>query len=183
MSSRVLTAVTQAAIDATGAARGWVVAVGDNGLEVVTALGEGAAALVGKRLPEDTGTVGFVMGSGQPVALTPGPDDPRMRAGVAALVERPPASIACVPCGTALGVHGALEIADKQGAAGFSFDDLEIVTLLAGVAGAVLADDGVAGPRVSTAAVLGRELEQLEATDPEHYARVAMVCEALLGGA
>ena len=87
-----------------------------------------------------------------------------------------------VPCATDDGVFGALEVIDKQDGGRFTIDDVEIVTLLGGIAGAALADTSDATATVIPPEELAGELRQLAAGDPARYASVAGVVRALLGG-
>jgi sigma-B regulation protein RsbU (phosphoserine phosphatase) len=174
----VLQSIISAAVGATAATKGWVLALEDADLRVVAALGEGAGDLMGATVPSGSGTSGFVASSGQPMALAPRGDDARMAEGVTALLSTRPTSILSVPCGND-DVVGVLELVDKVGGGSFSFDDVEMATLLAGVAGAALQAPGgevMARPP----AEIGAELGRLASADPEAYARVATVVDALL---
>jgi hypothetical protein len=99
--------------------------------------------------------------------------------GLGSRLGRVPASVLCVPCHYDDAVVGALELVDKPGGAPFSFDDVELVTLLGSIAGAALSASGaevMARPPNEYA----RELAQLAASDPVAYARLSVVLEALL---
>jgi GAF domain-containing protein len=173
----VLQAVVGAAVGATPASRGWVLALHDGELRVVAAVGEGAGDLIGVDVPGG-GTAGFVASSGQPIALAPRSDDARLAEGVIALLASRPTSILSVPCGGD-DVVGVLELVDKAGGGPFSFDDVEMATLLAGIAGAALeAPGGEVAARPP--AEIGAELGRLASADPEAYARLATVVDALL---
>lgn len=180
MTSPVLDAIARTAVDATGASVGWLVAVVDDTLEVVAATGTGARALIGRAVPAHAGTAGFVVASGQPIAMNLRPADARRGEGVAALLPDPPTSVVCVPCTADDGIVGALELVDKRGADSFTFDDVEVVTLLANVAGAALGHDGAEWLDVPQASALSADLQRLEEADPAQYRRVAVVCRALL---
>jgi GAF domain-containing protein len=174
----VLQSIVSAAIGATAAQRGWVLALEDGELRVVAALGEGAGDLMGVEVPSGSGTSGFVASSGQPIALSPRSDDVRLAEGITALLGTRPTSILSVPCGSE-DVVGVLELVDKVGGGAFSFDDVELATLLAGIAGAALQAPG-GEINVRPPAEIGAELGRLASADPESYARVATVVEALL---
>jgi GAF domain-containing protein len=178
----VARAVLQAAVDATGAARGWLVAVAEDQahLVAVEALGEGTGALTGTVVPAGTGTAGFVVDSGQPVVLSGTGADPRLGEGLAALLDRPPLGVLSVPCADDDGVVGALELADKAGAGSFTFDDVELATLLGGIAAVAL---GAASevPVAPDPRHLAGELSRLAEADPGRYATVASVLLGLLG--
>ena len=89
-------------------------------------------------VPVGAGTVGYVVSSGQPMAIAPRGADPRLSEGLGARLGRMPASLLCVPCHHEDAIVGALELVDKAGGAPFSIDDVELVTLLGGIAGAAL---------------------------------------------
>jgi GAF domain-containing protein len=177
----VLDAVMRAAVSATGATNGWIVEPADERLRVVAAAGGEAGTLVDREIDGSAGgTVGLVLASGPPMALSPRPDDPRATQGVASLLGVVPASVLCVPCGDDE-VVGALELVDKTGGGSFSFDDVEIATLLAGIAGVgITARTG--GPDLPTPAELASALERLAVVVPSRYSTVARIVGALLAG-
>ena len=74
----------------------------------------------------------------------------------------------CVPCLHDDAVLGALELVDKAGGGPFSFDDVELVTLLGGIAGAALSVRGTeVVPR--SPAEFATELARLASSDPGAY--------------
>lgn len=177
----VLDAVTRAAVDATGATRGWIVEPDDEGLRIVaTAGGEDPGRLLDAHVDGSGGTAGLVLASGSPMAIVPRPGDASTTAGVAALVGVAPTAVLCVPCGESE-VVGALELVDKAGGGGFTFDDVELASLLAGIAGVALQSRAgmTAGPSVPE---LAASLERLATADPARYSSVATVVAALLAG-
>jgi len=182
MTANVLRTVVQAAVDVTGAAAGWVLTVAGDRAEVGAAAGAGAEALVGTRVDVGTGSAGFVLSSGQPLAVAPRPDDPLAAEGLPAALGRRATSILSVPCSDDDGVLGALELVDKAGGVPFSFDDVELATLLAGIAAAALAEGGGSPPRVPEPGQLAGELARLAATDRTRYAAVAVAVAALIAG-
>lgn len=177
---RTVQAVVDAAVDATDAALGWLAVVEGDDLVVVAAASADpsvASALVGRRVPAGLGSGGFVVQSGQPVALQPsrgGGDE-----GTVALTGQAPAGLVCVPCTTADDVVGVLQVIDKAAGGAFGFDDVELLTILGGVAGAALADAGVF-VEVPEPARLAAQLGLLADADPGRYAAVASVLAALL---
>ena len=179
VSTLTLAALVQVAVDATGATQGWIVALEGDQLRVVAAAGGQPGDLVGSVVPEGAGTCGFVVASGQPVALNAGAADHRLTDGVPAIVGLEPRTVLCVPCGTEQSVLGALELVDKAADQSFSFDDVELATLLGVIAGAALAEME-SGPPVAAPADLAIELTRLAATDPTRYSAVATVIAALL---
>jgi GAF domain-containing protein len=179
-SDPVLAAITQAAVGATGASHGWLLRVDGGELEVAAAVGDGASQLVGRRVPAGSGTAGYVAASGQPLALAGSAGDARLGEGVVAELGQRPASVLCVPCADDEEVVGALELIDKNGGERFSFDDVELVTLLGSIAAPALTARG-GGAEVPSPNELARELSRLADGDPSRYATVAGVIEALLG--
>ena len=95
------------------------------------------------------------------------------------LAAVPPACFVCRACETTSS-SVPWSFVDKAGGAPFSFDDVEVVTLLAGIAGVAL---GVAGMEVPSRppAEFGAELAHIASSDPAAYARLSVVLEALLG--
>ena len=178
-SSAVLEALARAAVDATGAARGWIVAPDGDQLRVVAAAGDRPGDALDLTVPSDGGSAAFVIQSGQALALTARAGDRRVTAGVAAALGQPPTSVLCVPCLGDDEVLGALEVVDAVAGA-FTVDDVEVVTLLGGIAGAALAEAGEGPGPVPDPAELGAELAQLAAAEPARYAVVAAVVRELL---
>lgn len=180
----VLHALVRAAVDATAATAGWVLAVDGDELAVAAAAGEigDLGQAVGRRFPATAGTAGYVAASGQPLAMAVRADDPRFAEGVAASLGWTPAAVACVPCDTGEAVVGVLELVDKRGAPTFSFDDVEQATVLASIAAAALLfprDGGAPDPPAPDE--LAGALDDLAATDPGRYALVAPLVRALIG--
>jgi phosphoserine phosphatase RsbU/P len=175
----VLQAVARAALDATGAAASWVLALEGDRLQAVAAAGERAGELVGTRLSAGGGTPGYVVSSGQPIAIAASGGDPRLGDGLAPRLGRPPVAVLCAPCLYDDAVVGALELIDKAGGKPFSFDDVELVTLLGGIAGAALSVSGPE-PAVRPPTEFSAELAQLASSDPVAYAKLSVVLEALL---
>jgi GAF domain-containing protein len=170
-------AVVDSAVTATAASAGWVLALDGQRLVVVAARGGGD--LVGAEVPADAGTAGFVVNSGQPMAMAVREGDARLGEGVLGLLARRASSVLCVPCTAGDTVVGALELVDKAGGATFSFDDVELATLLAGIAAAALAaDEGEVAVRSPDE--LGAELHRLAAADPAGYALTAALVDAIL---
>ena len=168
-------AIVQAAVEATGSTGGWLLAVDDGSFTVLAVYGhDGAADRVGERVGAD-GAAGFVATSGQPAAMQISTDDvDNDGAGGGAGT---PSAILAVPCGTEE-VIGVVELVDPAGGA-YSFDDVEVVSMLADVAGAAMTETG-AGPSAPSPAALSRWLERLAASDAGRYAAVARAVESLL---
>src|SRR2546421_9164889 len=180
MNDSVLQAITQAAVDATAAAHGWLLHAQGDELQVVAAAGVKPGALLGAKVPANEGSAGFVIASSQPLALSPSQGDPRATGGVSALLGHRPSSVLCVPCGREDVVMGALELVDKEGGGNFSFDDLEVATLLGCIAGPALKEGAGTADRPPTPSELARGLAGLAEVDPARYAAIAGMVGALL---
>jgi GAF domain-containing protein len=179
VASPVLRALVETVAEGTDAPAAWLVARDGDRLRVVAAAGEETNALIGQSVAEGEGVAGYVVASGQPLALTGRSGDARLGEGIAALSGHRPTTVLCVPCVGDETVAGAIEAIDKRGGGAFTFDDVELATLLARIGGAALVD--AAGDRiVSSPAELARELERLAAAAPARYAVVAGVLDALL---
>lgn len=176
----MLAVVVRSALEATGASAGWLLAVEGSVLRVVaSAAVDGPGPPLSATVPAGSGSSGFVAASGQPLAVSPRGDD-RFGDGMATLLGRRPTSILAVPCMSDDAVVGVLELVDKLGSASFSFDDVELATLLAGIAGAGIRFTGERRPAVPGPSELGGDLARLAAADPARYAGVAAAVAALL---
>jgi GAF domain-containing protein len=173
----VLQSILGSAAEITGATRGWIVVPRDGLLEVVAAVGDGE--LIGARVAADAGTAAYVLASGQPVAMATRPDDPNAAEGVAALLGTRPMAVLCVPCAHDDEILGVLELIDKPSGVAFSFDDVELVTVLANIAGSALRGQSMTAD-VRSPEELFADLRQLATADPTAYIGVATVLEALL---
>jgi GAF domain-containing protein len=178
----VLRAALEAAASATGAGRGWILAApgSDGSMEVLAATG-GTAGGIGATVPVDGSVAGYVASLGQPLASVPRsadqfPNDVALLGGGAG-----PGSILCVPCEHDDNSTGVLQLVDAA-AGSFSFDDVELVTLLAGVVAAALAEraNGDANIVVPQPPELSASLERLAEVDPGGYRSLATLLAALL---
>ena len=170
-----LHAIVQAAVDATGASRGWLLHINGTNFTVAAAYphDEGVDLVGTERVIQ--GTAGFVASSGQPAAMqVRAGDDDNIGAGGAAGL---PSALLAAPCGVEE-VVGVLELVDPDGGT-FTFDDVETAALLADVAGVALDEDepALAPP---TPAALAESLSRLERADSVRYAAIARAVQALL---
>jgi GAF domain-containing protein len=179
VASPVFQALVDTVAEGTDALVAWMVARDGGRLRVVAAVGEATHGLIGQSVGEGDGIAGYVVASGQPLALTGSSRDPRLAEGVASLIGRRPGTVLCVPCLGAESVVGAIEAVDKRGSGAFTFDDVELAGLLARIGGAALADTSN-DRAVRSPAELARDLERLAAAEPARYAVVAEVLESLL---
>jgi GAF domain-containing protein len=180
----VLAAILQAAVDFTSATAGWLVTGAGERLRVMAVAGQAPRELLGRLLEAGNGAAAYVLASGQPLALSAQGKDPRQAAGLAQALGREPGSVLCVPCEADDGVAGAVELIDKAGGSAFSFDDVELATVLARIAGVALAAAGAAST-VASPSVAGftSELARLAAEESDQYPAISAVVSALMGGA
>jgi sigma-B regulation protein RsbU (phosphoserine phosphatase) len=178
----VLHAILRAAVDITMADAGWILARDGGTLTVAAAAGTDidTAQLAQLTIDAGSGTAGFVIASGQPLALSAGANDPRLSEGVAVAIGRRPSTVLCVACEAGDAIVGALELIDKSGGAAFSFDDVELATLLASIGAVALLADRQDADAVATPAQLGAGLQRLADAEPSRYASIAVAVEALL---
>lgn len=179
----VLEAILHAAVEFTAAAAGWLVTGEGTQLRVMAVAGETPPSLVGTAIDGTTGAAAYVLASGQPLAHTSRSSDPGADAGLAQTLGRQARSILCVPCEVDEGIAGAVELIDKAGGTAFSFNDVELATVLARIAGVALTAIGDRRDTPSPSlADFPRELARLAIDEPDRYPAVAAVVSALIGG-
>lgn len=111
----------------------------DGGLLYVAADGRGAEEIIGTRLPAGRGLAGFVVASGQSLAIDRVQDDPRFARDVAESTGYVPTSLLVVPIASGNGaVVGALSVLDRGESAASSADALEVASSFAVQAALVL---------------------------------------------
>ena len=88
----------------------------DDGSELVytTAAGDGADSVPGLRMPAGRGIAGWVVQSGQPVAVSDVRSDPRFAPDVAASTGYLPSAIVAAPVVSERGVLGVLSVLDRD---------------------------------------------------------------------
>ena len=133
-------------------------------------------------MPGAEGTAGFVVGSGQPIAISSQSNEQWVAQGFLGRLTRTPTGILSVPCSTDDGVVGVMELVDKAGGGSFTFDDVELATLLGGIAAAAIVTE-LDAPTTPGPRELAGELGRLWENDPARYAAVATALGALLAGA
>lgn len=174
---RTLHTLVATARSSTGAEAAFLLApTEDDRLEVVAVDGPGALDATTVEPDETYGAM--VLASQQPMAMQVGPDDSMTRFEARVLGRRPSA-LCAVPCIGVTDVRGVLALVDKAGGGSFDFDDVEVATMLAEIAGAGLdeRDGPTAAPSPDALASMLRELSQRE---PERYRRVASLVEMVL---
>lgn len=88
-------------------------------------------ALVGMRFPAHQGIAGWVMMTGEPIAVSDVRRDPRFAKDFATSTGYVPKSIMAVPLFVGEEVEGVLSVLDKSSAASFGLDDIELLGLFA----------------------------------------------------
>ena len=156
-----LRSLARVAVEGTEADRGRLLAAspGTDELRVVAAHGGGD--LWQARSPGDIAR--YVAAAGQPQVLSHG--------------AHLPATL-CVPCFYDDEVMGTLELEDKQGGLAFTIDDVELATLLGGIAGVALARSPVM--TVPDPSRLVADLTRLATADATRYATIARWLKDLL---
>jgi GAF domain-containing protein len=95
------------------------------------ASGAGAQEVVGQRVPVDRGIAGWVVSSGQPVAVSDVTRDPRFAADVATSTGYVPRSVLAMPLQTEREVLGVIELLDQRADAPAARRDMELLGLFA----------------------------------------------------
>lgn len=176
MTTETVQALVTAAREGTGAAAAWLLAVRGDAL-TLHAMDGLDASRVGETSASEDSVARMVVASGQAFAVVATGGDARSFADETTLIGRRPNSLLCLPCPDASGaVRGALELVDPEHGS-FSFDDLELATLLAGIVGSALADDEAVSDPDLTA--LFEQLTSLRATDAAAYDAVATMTQRL----
>jgi GAF domain-containing protein len=100
-------------------------------LHFIMASGTGAETVVGLRMPAGQGIAGWVLMSGQPMAIDDVQQDSRFASGVAERTGYVPTSLLAMPLETDRGAIGVIEVLDRHrnGAAGA--DDMAMLSVFA----------------------------------------------------
>jgi GAF domain-containing protein len=127
---RSITAAARELFDAAACS----LALLDEAQETLTfhvASGAGAQEVVGQRVPVDRGIAGWVVSSGQPVAVADVARDPRFAADVAQATGYVPRSVLAMPLQTEREVLGVIELLDQRADASAGRRDMELLGLFA----------------------------------------------------
>jgi GAF domain-containing protein len=130
---RSITAAARELFDAAACS----LALLDEAQETLTfhvASGAGAEEVVGQRVPIDRGIAGWVVSSGQPVAVADVAADPRFAAEVAEATGYVPRSVLAMPLQTEREVLGVIELLDQRADSPAGRRDMELLGLFAGQA-------------------------------------------------
>jgi GAF domain-containing protein len=132
-SARLLESVVVTAKELFGAAACSIGLLTDDESEIVftTATGAGADGFVGTRISSGTGIAGWVVSTGQPMALSGLRDEQRFARDVAEESGYVPDEILAVPVATDDRVLGVLELLDRDTARPDSDRDMRLLTLFA----------------------------------------------------
>jgi GAF domain-containing protein len=100
-------------------------------LEFKVSYGEGNEDVVGQRIPLDSGIAGYVVMTGQPIAIADVMQDPRFNQDFAESTGYVPQSILATPLEWGERVIGVMEVLDKIEAPRFDLRDMELLGLFA----------------------------------------------------
>jgi GAF domain-containing protein len=130
---RSITAAARELFDAAACS----LALLDEAQETLTfhvASGAGAEEVVGQRVPVNRGIAGWVVSSGQPVAVADVAADPRFAAEVAEATGYVPRSVLAMPLQTEREMLGVIELLDQRADSPAGRRDMELLGLFAGQA-------------------------------------------------
>jgi GAF domain-containing protein len=100
-------------------------------LEFRVATGAGAKEVVGMRIPMSQGIAGYVVMTGQPIAVSSVQEDPRFARETARKTGYVPRSILAMPLLYGDRPIGVIEVLDKIDAASFGMQDMELLGIFA----------------------------------------------------
>ena len=161
----LLQSIVEAAARIFGAAAASIALVDEQeqALEFVVSYGVGNEDVVGLRLPLDQGIAGYVVMTGQPMAVSNVRQDARFNQEVAQSTGYVPNSILAMPLLLDDHVIGVMEVLDKIEAPSFGLQDMELLGLFARQA-AIAISQSQQVDRIGEALVRG--LKQLATVDP-----------------
>lgn len=139
-SDEVLRSLTETARRLFGAAACSLALLSEDESELVytTAAGEGADSVTGMRMPVSQGIAGWVVQSGQPIAVSDVSRDPRFAAGTARQTGYVPTSILAVPVERSDRTLGVLSLLDRDPRRADAEHDMALLSLLADQAALVV---------------------------------------------
>ena len=132
-------------------------------LEFKVACGASNRDLVGLKFPLDKGIAGYVVMTGQPLAISNVRQDPRFNQDFAKSTGYVPSSILAMPLRSEDRVIGVMEVLDKLNATSFGMQDMELLGMLAHQA-AIAIDQSQRMDHIQDALVLG--LKRLVTAEP-----------------
>lgn len=172
MTDAVLQSICTIATSVARADRAWILGrtADDRALEVLAGVAHGVSEPIGDRVPVAETAGGYVISSGLPLAVVLRSPDQFPADIAVARGNGTPNSIMCVPCEHEGRAYGVLELAGSADGA-FTFDDVEIGTILSGVAGASLATRAVTTPGSvpEPRHAVDDALDRLRRSDPDRH--------------
>lgn len=152
-SEELLRALTETARQLFGAAACSLALLTEDDSELVytTAAGEGADDVTGMRIPTSAGIAGWVVQSGQPIAVSDVAGDPRFSPEAAEQTGYVPQAILAVPVQTPQRMLGVISLLDRDARRPGAEQDMALLSLFADQAAMALAS-------VDRFSVLGRVL-------------------------
>jgi GAF domain-containing protein len=129
-------------------------------LHFIMASGTGADTVIGLRMPAGDGVAGWVLMSGQPIAVDDVSKDPRFAAEVAERTGYVPSSLLAMPLETDRGAIGVIEVLDRRSRGDAGVHDMELLNVFARQAALAIESGRVF-------ADLGRALFQAAASDAD----------------
>lgn len=177
----LLRSIVESARRLFGAAACSLALLSDDGEELVfhVADGEGADQVVGLRISASQGIAGFVVQSGQPMAIEQVQRDPRFAASFAQETGYAPTSILAVPLQTEREILGVLEILDPAEDGPVRAHEMEIVGLFADQAALAIENSRVF--RTLGRALLSAVARAVEAERPDLARALEQVAESARG--
>ncbi len=160
----LLKSIVEAAARIFSAAAASILLVNEQEQVLVFKVAFGAANrdLVGTKFPLDKGIAGYVVMTGQPLAVSNVRQDPRFNQDFAKSTGYVPSSILATPLLAGERVIGVMEVLDKINASSFGMQDMELLAMFANQA-AIAIDQSQRIDMINDALVIG--LKRLVQTD------------------
>lgn len=129
----LLRSIAEAAKDIFGAAAASIALLTEDQTELVFYVSSGAGAedVEGMRIPSSKGIAGWVVTSGQPIAIEDVQSDARFASGVASSTGYVPRSIVAMPLQTEREIIGVISVLDRSEDAGIRARDMDLLGLFA----------------------------------------------------
>jgi GAF domain-containing protein len=164
----LLKSIVEAAARIFNAAAASILLVNDQErlLEFKVAYGASNRDLVGLKFPLDQGIAGYVVMTGQPLAISNVRQDARFNQGFAESTGYVPNSILAMPLRSGDRVIGVMEVLDKISAASFGIQDMELLGMFAHQA-AIAIDQSQRMDHIQGALVLGLKRIVMAESDQE----------------
>jgi GAF domain-containing protein len=161
----LLKSIVEAAAKIFNAAAASILLVNENEqlLEFKVAYGASNRDLVGLKFPMDKGIAGYVVMTGQPLAISNVREDPRFNRDFAKSTGYVPTSILAMPMLIGDHVIGVMEVLDKIAAASFGIQDMDLLSMFAHQA-AIAIDQSQRMDQIKDVMITG--LKKLAESDP-----------------